>query len=107
MSPSRSTRKSPVALVAAGILLLAAVIASFWVPLYARTTPKLGSVPFFYWYQLLLVPAIAIASWIAYLLLRKPGSGTVTAPTTVAAEPSEPPAGPAGHDVEGGREAAL
>jgi uncharacterized protein DUF3311 len=102
MSPSHRTRRNPVAWVMASVLLLAAVIASFWVPLYARSMPKLGALPFFYWYQLILVPAVAIASWIAYLLIRsEPGS--VQASDTSAARPSGPPAVPA----EGGPEAAL
>src|SRR5580700_10084405 len=78
MSPSRS--KSPVAWVVASILLLVAVIASFWVPIYARSAPKLGAFPFFYWYQLILVPAVAIVSWIAYLLVRTDGGGVAAAP---------------------------
>jgi hypothetical protein len=40
------------------------------VPIYARSAPKLGDFPFFYWYQLILVPAIAILCWIVYLLVR-------------------------------------
>jgi Protein of unknown function (DUF3311) len=40
------------------------------VPLYARSWPKLGAFPFFYWYQLLWVPVVAIACWLSYLLLR-------------------------------------
>ncbi len=63
-------RRSPVARVAAAILLIAAVIASLWVPLYARSSPKLGALPFFYWYQLILVIAVAVVSYVAYLLLR-------------------------------------
>jgi Protein of unknown function (DUF3311) len=78
-SPPRTSRKSPVAIGIAGVLLLAAVIGSFWVPLYARSTPKLGAFPFFYWYQLILVPAVAIISWIAYLLVRTDGAGTAEA----------------------------
>ncbi|GEM_PF-843382 len=73
MSPPDSA-KGPATWTAVTILLLAAIAASLWVPIYARTTPKLGAFPFFYWYQLILVPAVAIVSWIAYLLLRpRPG----------------------------------
>jgi hypothetical protein len=32
--------------------------------------PKLGDFPFFYWYQLILVPVTAFLCWISYLLLR-------------------------------------
>jgi len=86
-SPPRTARKSPLAVVIAGVLLLAAVIAAFWVPLYARSTPKLGAFPFFYWYQLILVPVVAIVSWLAYLLLRSDSSA-------VAADQPAPPAAP-------------
>jgi hypothetical protein len=78
-SPPRTSRKSPAAIGIAAILLLAAVIASFWVPLYARSTPKFGAFPFFYWYQLILVPAVAIVSWIAYLLVRTDGGAAAAA----------------------------
>ncbi|HSZ49396.1 MAG TPA: DUF3311 domain-containing protein [Streptosporangiaceae bacterium] len=62
--------KSPLTWTAVTILLLSSVFAALWVPLYARSGPKLGAFPFFYWYQLLLVPVIAIASWLSYLMLR-------------------------------------
>jgi Protein of unknown function (DUF3311) len=52
------------------VLLLAALVGTLWVPFYARTTPKLGALPFFYWYQLMWVPIVAVLSWIAYLLIR-------------------------------------
>jgi hypothetical protein len=32
--------------------------------------PKLGPIPFFYWYQLVWVPVVAALCWICYLLLR-------------------------------------
>ncbi len=63
-------RKSPAAYLAVTILLASAIAATLWVPIYARSTPKLGDFPFFYWYQLILVPAVAILSWLCYLLLR-------------------------------------
>jgi Protein of unknown function (DUF3311) len=110
MSPSRSTRKSPVAWVVASILLLAAVFAAFWVPIYARKAPKLGDFPFFYWFQLILVPAVAIVSWLAYLLVRRaPGPAAVAAVATGARpEPGEPPAAPAAaDDAPTGPEAAV
>jgi hypothetical protein len=43
------------------------------VPLYARSGPRLGDFPFFYWYQLIWIPLVAILATIAYLLVRKPG----------------------------------
>jgi hypothetical protein len=67
-------RKSPAAYAAATILILVGVAGTLWVPIYARSTPRWGAFPFFYWYQLIWVPAIAILSWLVYLLMRsKPG----------------------------------
>jgi hypothetical protein len=58
------------------ILLGAAILGTLWVPIYARTGPKLGPFPFFYWYQLIWVPVTAALCWVCYLLLRrKPGTG--------------------------------
>jgi hypothetical protein len=51
-------------------LLLVAIGGALVVPIYARTLPKLGPFPFFYWYQLLWVPVVAIACWLCYVLLR-------------------------------------
>jgi Protein of unknown function (DUF3311) len=62
--------KSPWTWLAVTVLLLSSVGAALWVPIYARSQPKLGPFPFFYWYQLVLVPVVAIASWLSYLLLR-------------------------------------
>jgi hypothetical protein len=69
-------RKSPAAYAAATVLVLVGIAGTLWVPIYARSTPKWGAFPFFYWYQLIWVPAIAIVSWLVYLLLRiKPAPG--------------------------------
>ena len=68
-------RKSPATYVVVTILLLAGIAGTLWVPIYARSTPKLGDFPFFYWYQLIWVPVVAILSWLCYLLLRtRPGA---------------------------------
>jgi hypothetical protein len=64
--------KSPAAYAAATVLVLVAIAGTLWVPIYARSTPKWGVFPFFYWYQLIWVPAIAILCWLVYLLLRTP-----------------------------------
>ena len=52
------------------VLLAAALIGTLWVPFYNRLTPVLGGVPFFYWYQLMWVPVVAILAGVAYLLSR-------------------------------------
>jgi len=67
--PNARTR-NPLTLTIAGLLLLVSVIGTFWVPIYARSTPKLGDFPFFYWYQLIWLFVVAAACWIAYLLTR-------------------------------------
>ena len=52
------------------VLLLVAIGGALVVPIYARSLPKLGDFPFFYWYQLLWVPVVAILCWLCYVLLR-------------------------------------
>ena len=52
------------------ILLLASVVATLWVPFYAHANPTLGGFPFFYWYQLIWIPIVAILAWLAYLLTK-------------------------------------
>ena len=81
--------KSPAIKAAVAVMLTVAIIGALWVPIYAHTLPKLGAFPFFYWYQLILVPVTAILCWISYLLLR-------TKPTRQAAHA-------AARDREGGR----
>jgi Protein of unknown function (DUF3311) len=74
-------RKNPAAYAAATILVLVGIAGTLWVPIYARTTPKWGAFPFFYWYQLIWIPGIAILSWLAYLLLRtRPAPGADAGP---------------------------
>jgi hypothetical protein len=56
---------------AVSFLIIIGIAGTLWVPIYARSTPKLGDFPFFYWYQLIWVPVVAILSLLAYLLLRR------------------------------------
>ena len=58
--------------VIAGILLLIGVIGAFWVPIYARSAPKLGAFAFFYWFQLIWMPVVMVLCYVSYLLLRTP-----------------------------------
>ncbi|HEY1675046.1 MAG TPA: DUF3311 domain-containing protein [Streptosporangiaceae bacterium] len=64
--------------VIAGVLLLVAVIGAFWVPIYARSAPKLGDFPFFYWFQLIWMPVVMVLCYLAYLLLRTPRTERVS-----------------------------
>ncbi|HEU5388573.1 MAG TPA: DUF3311 domain-containing protein [Streptosporangiaceae bacterium] len=68
--------------IAIAVLLAAALIGTLWVPFYNHLTPKLGGFPFFYWYQLMWVPIVAILCAIAYLLSRLAQRGS--APPEVA-----------------------
>jgi Protein of unknown function (DUF3311) len=72
MAPSARAGKSPVTVrrVIAATLLLAAIVGALGVPIYARVTPQLGPFPFFYWYQLLLVPVVAILCWLCTVLVK-------------------------------------
>ena len=54
----------------AAALLGIAIAGTLWVPIYARSGPKLGPVPFFYWYQLIWVPVTSVLCWACYLLLQ-------------------------------------
>jgi hypothetical protein len=76
------------------VLLAAVLIGTLWVPIYNRTTPALGSFPFFYWYQLLWVPVVALVSWLAYLLSKRAWRDT-TAPPAAPAGGLAAPRGPA------------
>jgi hypothetical protein len=72
------------------VLLLAVLVGTIWVPIYNRTTPALGGFPFFYWYQLLWVPVVALVSWCAYVLTRRIQRGTPPASGDGAAAPPAP-----------------
>jgi len=66
-------------LVLAGVLLAIPIVALLWVSSYARETPKLGGVPFFFWYQFLWVFITAGLTYAAHrivLAARRPRAGT-------------------------------
>ena len=50
------------------LLLFVPCVVALWVPLYNVETPALFGLPFFYWFQLLLIPVSAAgifaADWI-------------------------------------------
>ena len=75
-----SPAKSPATRISVAVMLTVAIAGALWVPIYAHSLPKLGDFPFFYWYQLILVPVTAILCWICYLLLRtKPAAPAASA----------------------------
>jgi hypothetical protein len=47
------------------ILLLVPCVLALWVPLYNSIPPVLFGIPFFYWFQLVLVPVSAFAIFAA------------------------------------------
>ena len=61
----------PAPYIGAGILLAAAILFPLMPQLYAFDAPRLGGMPFFYWYQLLWVPISAILTGSAYWLVTK------------------------------------
>jgi uncharacterized membrane protein len=68
MTHSGPPRRHTVAWLLVTILLLVAVLGTLIVPIYARSSPYLGKFPFFYWYQLLWVPVVALLTTICYLI---------------------------------------
>jgi hypothetical protein len=82
----------------AGVLLAAAIVLPLMVQMYSFDQPRLGGMPFFYWYQLLWVPISAALSGIAYWLVN-----TEDRRRREAARAGAPaPAGPGGRGGPGG-----
>jgi len=61
----------PITSLAIFVLVVGAIMGTLIVPIYDSETPKLGAWPFFYWYQLVYMPVVAVALWIAMLLQRR------------------------------------
>ena len=47
------------------LLLIIPCVLALWTPLYNSETPPLFGIPFFYWFQLLLIPVSALAIFAA------------------------------------------
>jgi hypothetical protein len=47
------------------LLLFVPCAIALWVPLYNSTAPALFGIPFFYWFQLILIPASALTIYAA------------------------------------------
>ena len=58
-------------IVAAGVLVAIPVVALMWVSSYARETPRLWGVPFFFWYQFLWVFLCSGFTYAAFIVVRK------------------------------------
>jgi hypothetical protein len=77
--PEKAPPTNKALLAVAAVLLAIPLVALLWVSSYARETPRLGGVPFFFWYQFLWVFLCAAMTYAAHRLVlaaRKPGPGT-------------------------------
>jgi Na+/melibiose symporter-like transporter len=70
MAQHRAPRKHVGTWIAVTALFAAALIGTLWVPFYNYLLPAPRGFPFFYWYQLMWVPIVAILAAVAYLLSR-------------------------------------
>jgi len=50
------------------VLLLVPIVVPLVVPLYARETPELAGIPFFFWFQFALIPVASLLVVAAYLV---------------------------------------
>jgi hypothetical protein len=50
------------------LLLVLIFVAALAVPFFNRAEPSLFGFPFFYWYQLAVVLAASVITWIVYLV---------------------------------------
>ena len=48
------------------LLFLPVFVLALWVPIFNRTTPELFGFPFFYWYQIAMVPFASLLIFIVY-----------------------------------------
>jgi hypothetical protein len=80
-------------LVLAGICLAIPIVALLWVSSYAKEDPKLGGIPFFFWYQFLWVFLCAGLTYTAHRLVlaaRPPGPGTTGHPGRIGQDETPP-----------------
>jgi hypothetical protein len=68
-SPDPSAAPGSGRLIVAGVVLLVAIVVPLLTWTYAKDSPDLGGVPFFFWYQFLLVIGSVVLTSIAYLLV--------------------------------------
>ncbi|MBN9742931.1 MULTISPECIES: DUF3311 domain-containing protein [Amycolatopsis] len=61
--------RRPLRVVLSAFLILAPVTAGLAVPLYQRTGPALGGIPFFYWFQMAAAVLTALCTSAVYRLL--------------------------------------
>ncbi|XAS69764.1 DUF3311 domain-containing protein [Micrococcaceae bacterium Sec5.7] len=68
--PTRGPAR-PAPYVVSGVLLGLGIILPLLVPMYASIEPRLGGMPFFYWYQMMLVPIEAVVIGICYWVMTR------------------------------------
>ncbi|MDP9882779.1 hypothetical protein J2W21_000258 [Sinomonas atrocyanea] len=105
-TPTRAPAR-PVPYAVAGVLLAAAIVLPLVPQMYSFDQPRLGGMPFFYWYQLLWVPISAALSGIAYWLVstedrRRREAARAGAPAPAGPGTGSPGTGSPGADARGG-----
>jgi Protein of unknown function (DUF3311) len=78
MAHSGPTPRRTGAWVLITVLVLISILGTLIVPIYARSSPYIGAFPFFYWYQLLWVPFVAVLMAICYLVSTHRSRGTAS-----------------------------
>jgi hypothetical protein len=54
------------------LLLLVPFVGTLWVPFYDSLEPRIGGVPYFYWYQFLWIGIGAVITAVVYFATRQP-----------------------------------
>jgi len=54
------------------LLLVVPFVGTLWVPFYDAVEPRLGGVPYFYWYQFLWIGIGAVLTAVVYFATREP-----------------------------------
>ncbi len=54
-----------------GLLLGVPVVIPLAVPLYAKESPDLGGIPFFFWAQFAMIPIASLMTWAAYVVVTR------------------------------------
>jgi hypothetical protein len=70
-SPDSAPPANKGLLALAGLLLMIPIAALMWVGSYSKVDPKLGSFPFFIWYQFVWVVLCSAMTYTAYRLVKK------------------------------------
>jgi Protein of unknown function (DUF3311) len=61
----------PIISAAIAVLVAVDIILVLYVPIYARSTPRWGDFPFFYWYLLIIMPVTSLLLWTASQLQKR------------------------------------